>query len=96
MLYRVGSPSKGGSEDKGSEIKEDIIKIEETSEGDVNSLPLPEPMPLDEEGNSVETRIPLNLKTPGKSIKSSDFLLQSVRLKYIKSSFPHNNSIMYC
>lgn len=58
-------------EEKGTEIKEDVCKTEENNEADVNSLPLPEPMPLDQEGNMIETRIPLDLK-PTRKTKSSD------------------------
>ena len=65
------SPTK--VEDKGAESKEDISKIEETSETDVNNLPLPEAMPIEEEGQMIDTRIPLELKPPRKS-KSTDFL----------------------
>ena len=65
------SPTK--VEDKGAESKEDISKIEETSETDVNNLPLPKAMPIEEEGQMIDTRIPLELKPPRKS-KSTDFL----------------------
>ncbi|XP_046444871.1 protein lin-37 homolog isoform X1 [Daphnia pulex] len=67
----ANSPKK--LEDKGAEVKEDL-KLEENGEAFVNSLPLPEAMPLDEEGNIVDTRIPFDLKPSGKS-KSLDLLL---------------------
>ena len=69
--FSANSPKK--LEDKGAEIKEDL-KTEENSEAFINSLPLPELMPLDEDGNFIDTRIPLDLKPSGKS-KSFDLLL---------------------
>lgn len=71
FCFSANSPKK--LEDKGAEIKEDL-KLEENSEAFVNSLPLPEAMPHDEEGNIIDTRIPIDLKPSGKS-KSLDLLL---------------------
>ncbi len=71
-------------------MKEDVSKIEEVSEADVNSLPLPESMPVDEEGNMIDTRIPLDLKPPGKS-KSSDFL--NIVSHHDVGSTPHHSRI---
>lgn len=67
-------------EEKGTDVKEDACKTEENNETDVLSLPLPEPMPLDLEGNLIETRIPLDLKPTGKS-KSPDFLASFSNVK---------------
>lgn len=53
-------------EEKIIENKDDI-KTEDNSESDVTNLPLPESMPLDKEGNLIDTRIPQDLKPPEKS-----------------------------
>lgn len=75
-------------------MKEDVSKIEESSEADVNSLPLPETMPVDEEGNMIDTRIPFDLKPPGKP-KSSDFLnIVSHQIYHDVGSTPHHSRVL--
>jgi len=49
--------------------KEDGVKVED-KEGEVRSLPLPDPMPFD-----VDTRLPADLNPPEK-LSSLDFLTQ--------------------
>lgn len=61
-------------EEKGVDVKEDILKNEESSEAFVNSLPVPEVMPLNKGGKVIDTRIPVDLK-PNEKSKSLDFLL---------------------
>lgn len=73
-------------EEKGIDVKEDILKNEETSEAFVNSLPTPEAMPLNKGGKVIDTRIPIDLK-PSEKSKSLDFLLN------LHVSFHHKGSI---
>jgi len=54
------------------ELKEEAT--EEPKVPDVTELPIPEPMPKDDEGEIVDTRIPSDLKPPKKS-SNLDFLL---------------------
>ncbi|KAI9551638.1 hypothetical protein GHT06_021973 [Daphnia sinensis] len=68
----ANSPKK--VEEKGIDVKEDVLKTEESSEASVNSLPIPEPMPLNKGGKVIDTRIPVDLK-PSEKSKSLDFLL---------------------
>jgi len=67
--------------------KEDGVKVED-KEGEVRSLPLPDPMPFD-----VDTRLPADLNPPEK-LSSLDFLVSltfcycssfSILLDYYKS-----------
>ena len=69
------SPRK--TDPKPSEEKMDVVKMED-KEGQPN-LPPPEPMPKDEDGNIIDTRIPINLKPPEK-LSSLDFLVNRVFL----------------
>lgn len=59
-----------------SEEKTDSIKTDkaEDKEGQVLSLPPPEPMPKDEEGNAVDLRIPVNLNSQDQ-LSSLEFLV---------------------
>lgn len=54
------------------ELKEEITEDDKVP--DVTELPMPEPMPKDDDGETVDTRIPSDLKPPKKS-NNLDFLL---------------------
>lgn len=63
------------------ELKEEITEDDKVP--DVTELPMPEPMPKDDDGEIVDTRIPSDLKPPKKS-NNLDFLLifQSLQVTF--------------
>lgn len=82
-MHSSGSPMK--IEDKlGADFKEEDLS-EEYKLPEVTRLPMPEPMPRDEHGKLVDTRIPADLKPPKKPSSSElSAILQVVLTKHIK------------
>ena len=77
------SPIK--TEDKGKSAETTEDGLVETKEVEVTSLPKPDPMPVDDDGEIIDTRIPIVINPPKKTATLDILINQNqVRKKKIR------------